>query len=246
MNNNTEITPFFFKDHAVRTTIINGIPRFCLKDVCDIFEIANNRDAASRLHDDEKITVGNTDGNPRGGVPHSLVFITEPGLYRLSFSSRKKEAQVFTRWVFHEVLPAIRRTGCYAPSHVAYLSLVREQIALGVSPDLAARCAARITPVADRAALAPHAAPKAAAPIDPLEAHVPLLLSLMQPGEVVGTLELRARLPEGHPYRTKKLELDRQLIGYAMKRASAAGHIDRINGRHIGYRLANPANIVSI
>lgn len=41
--------------------------------------------------------------------------ITEPGLYRLIFRSRKDEAEKFQRWVFHEVLPEIRRTGRYAP-----------------------------------------------------------------------------------------------------------------------------------
>ena len=41
--------------------------------------------------------------------------VNEPGLYSLILSSRKPEAKRFKRWVTHEVLPAIRRTGSYAP-----------------------------------------------------------------------------------------------------------------------------------
>ena len=43
-----------------------------------------------------------------------MTTINEPGLYKLIFKSRKTEAKNFTRWVTHEVLPAIRKTGAYA------------------------------------------------------------------------------------------------------------------------------------
>jgi hypothetical protein len=39
--------------------------------------------------------------------------IGEPGLYRLIFKSRTGRAEDFQRWVFHDVLPAIRKTGRY-------------------------------------------------------------------------------------------------------------------------------------
>ena len=42
-----------------------------------------------------------------------LALVNEPGLYYLIFTSRKKEAKKFQRWVRHEVLPAIRKTGGY-------------------------------------------------------------------------------------------------------------------------------------
>lgn len=38
-------------------------------------------------------------------------FLTESGVYRLVFKSRKPSAQRFTNWVTDEVLPAIRKTG---------------------------------------------------------------------------------------------------------------------------------------
>ncbi len=40
--------------------------------------------------------------------------MTEPGLYRLLFKSRKEVARRFQRWLFHEVLPILRRTGSYS------------------------------------------------------------------------------------------------------------------------------------
>jgi hypothetical protein len=47
------------------------------------------------------------------GGPQELSTVSESGLYRLIFSSRKPQAQAFRRWVTQEVLPAIRRTGRY-------------------------------------------------------------------------------------------------------------------------------------
>ena len=45
------------------------------------------------------------------GGPQALTIVSEPGLYSLVATSRKPEAKAFTRWVRHEVLPAIRKTG---------------------------------------------------------------------------------------------------------------------------------------
>ena len=44
----------------------------------------------------------------------SLVFVSEAGLYDLIMQSRKPEAKAFKRWVTHEVLPSIRKTGSYS------------------------------------------------------------------------------------------------------------------------------------
>lgn len=40
-------------------------------------------------------------------------FLTESGVYKLIFKSRKKEAEKFCDWVTDEVLPSIRKTGKY-------------------------------------------------------------------------------------------------------------------------------------
>lgn len=40
-------------------------------------------------------------------------FLTESGVYKLVFKSRKPEAEKFSDWVTDEVLPQIRKTGSY-------------------------------------------------------------------------------------------------------------------------------------
>ena len=90
---------------------IGGFPRhpwFILADVCRVLEIANPRDAAARLDDDERNTVAITDGS-RGNPTQTI--INEPGLYRLILTSRKAQAKAFQKWVVSDVLPAIRKTG---------------------------------------------------------------------------------------------------------------------------------------
>jgi hypothetical protein len=87
-------------------------PWFVAADVCSTLGIGNVSQALSRLDADETTLISN-EGAPAGG-PQSLNLINEPGLYTLVLGSRKPEAKRFKRWVTHEVLPAIRRTGSYA------------------------------------------------------------------------------------------------------------------------------------
>lgn len=94
----------------IRTVEIDGEPWFIAVDVCRALDIQNSRDAVARLDDDEKNTVVLTDSIP--GNPNRAI-INEPGLYSLVLGSRKPEAKVFKRWITHEVIPAIRRTGAY-------------------------------------------------------------------------------------------------------------------------------------
>ena len=109
-----EIMPFMFGESVVRViTDENGEPWFVAKDVCRVLGLENNRDAVSSLDEDEKITVANPDGNPRAGIPHRYVVISESGLYALVFRSRKPQARDFSRWVRKEILPALRKTGRY-------------------------------------------------------------------------------------------------------------------------------------
>jgi hypothetical protein len=68
--------------------------------------------ALSRLDDDEKTLISN-EGQGYQQAP-AMNAVNEPGLYSLILGSRKPEAKRFKRWVTHEVLPAIRKTGRYA------------------------------------------------------------------------------------------------------------------------------------
>lgn len=104
------VVPFQFRDHQVRTvTDKSGNPWFVAKDVCDILEIVNSRDAVKALGDDELMSVKATSG----GQTREINVVSESGLYRLIFRSNKPEAETFRKWVFSEVLPEIRKTGRY-------------------------------------------------------------------------------------------------------------------------------------
>ena len=93
----------------VRVVMRDGEPWFVAKDVCTCLEIANVSDACSRLDEDERGIVS-TD-TPSGN--QEMLIVSEPGLYSLIGSSKKPEAKAFKRWVNHEVLPSIRKTGGY-------------------------------------------------------------------------------------------------------------------------------------
>ena len=101
---------------AIRTSIINNEPYFMLADVCRVLEIKNSRDVLTRLN---KHGVGITDVIDNLGRTQQATFINESNLYKLAFTSRKKEAEEFTEWVTSEVLPSIRKHGIYMTSPVA-------------------------------------------------------------------------------------------------------------------------------
>lgn len=100
---------FTDKGFRVRVLMRDGEPWFVAKDVCTCLEIANVSDACSRLDEDERGIVS-TD-TPSG--KQEMLIVSEPGLYSLIGSSKKPEAKAFKRWVNHEVLPSIRKTGGY-------------------------------------------------------------------------------------------------------------------------------------
>lgn len=111
---NNSIQRFDFKGAALRTlTDENGEPWFVAKDVCDVLELSNVGQALARLDNDEKSSITLNDGTP--GNPNRAI-VSESGLYALVLASRKPEAHEFKRWVTHEVLPQIRKTGGYIPT----------------------------------------------------------------------------------------------------------------------------------
>lgn len=99
----------------IRTISIVGEPWFVAKDVCDILGIQNISDTISKILDDDEADVASIYIRSNNGVTQArkVVTINESGLYHLIFVSRKPKARFFRRWVTHEVLPQIRKTGGY-------------------------------------------------------------------------------------------------------------------------------------
>lgn len=108
----SNITKFEFQGHEVRVVVVEdgdgAHEEWVAKDVCEALELRGNT-PWDQLDEDERGTaiVGTLGGR------QEVSTVTEAGLYALILRSRKPAAKTFSRWVTHEVLPTIRRTGCY-------------------------------------------------------------------------------------------------------------------------------------
>jgi prophage antirepressor-like protein len=105
-----EVKLFDFEGKGVRIQDRDGNPWFVLNDVCEVLEIANPRDAAGRLDDDETDAVGIADA--MGRIQETNV-VNESGVNALIMTSRKPEAKRFRKWVTGTVIPSIRKHGAY-------------------------------------------------------------------------------------------------------------------------------------
>ncbi len=106
----------------VRTIMQGGEPWFVAADVCRALELDQVSNAVRKLDDDEKMTLNSDKGHSgqRGGAQFYTV-INEPGLYSLVLGSRKPEAKNFKRWITHEVIPTIRKTGGYVKDSEVFI-----------------------------------------------------------------------------------------------------------------------------
>ena len=109
MNN---IQEFLYENSPIRMIESNGETWWVLKDICKLLSIENHKNITKRLEEDE---VGTFE------LPHpqskekklEMLCVNESGLYSVILRSDKPEAKAFRRWITHEVLPEIHRTGGY-------------------------------------------------------------------------------------------------------------------------------------
>jgi prophage antirepressor-like protein len=118
----------------VRVTDKSGQEWYCLTDVCRACGLSNPSKAAERLDEDEKIsleisTLTNSESRENtGNLRTKLTFVSEAGLYALVLTSNKPEAKAFKRWITHEVIPSIRKTGFYATTPSVEFHRLHERI----------------------------------------------------------------------------------------------------------------------
>ena len=112
MNNNLQI----FEGQKVEIFEFNGEVLFNPYDVAAILGVKNVRDRIRDFNDNQRIKLTQS----TVGIPDNLdiptsgrVYITESGVYKLTFQSRKPQAEKFSDWVTGEVLPSIRKHGAY-------------------------------------------------------------------------------------------------------------------------------------
>lgn len=108
-----QITPFEFHGNDVRAlTDEHGDPWFIAKDICDVLG-TDTKDLRAILDADEIANLDTIEVHHTAG--RAPLIVSEAGFYKLVLRSRKPVAKEFQRWVTHEVLPQIRRTGGYIP-----------------------------------------------------------------------------------------------------------------------------------
>lgn len=103
---------FSFENSSL--TILGDIlnPLFIAKQVCDILGFKNPWDALKNHVDSDDIF--KLEMNDRLNRKQTVNCVNESGLYALIFGSKLPKAKQFKRWVTNEVLPAIRKQGCYS------------------------------------------------------------------------------------------------------------------------------------
>ena len=116
-----------YKDTPVRIIEKDGEPWFVAKDVCNVLELANPRSSMALLDEDER----GVHSMDTPSAKQEMAIISEAGLYSLILRSRKPEAKAFKRWVTHEVLPSIRKTGAYLAPNLSLEKLQKIIEAIG-------------------------------------------------------------------------------------------------------------------
>lgn len=113
----TNLSIFAFEGQQVRLVGTADKPEWVAADICIILDLDTSLAVNGRP---DRLGSG-LDSNEKGtaivstpGGEQQMLTVTEPGLYRLLSKSRKAIAKRFQRWLFHEVLPSIRKTGSYS------------------------------------------------------------------------------------------------------------------------------------
>lgn len=124
-----DLTEFTYDGSSVRTVDVDGDPWFVASDVANILEYRMASDMTRIMDADTKGT--QTVRTPGGA--QTLTIISEAGLYDVILrreagyikdATRRGSVKAFQRWITHEVLPQIRKTGAYAVKEISRLELI--------------------------------------------------------------------------------------------------------------------------
>lgn len=106
-----------FEGNEVEVLELNGQALFNPYQVGEILEIADVKSSIRNFNHKQVVKVKNSDVcsmHFRKLNNAGENFLTESGVYKLVFKSRKPSAEKFADWVADEVLPSIRKHGMYA------------------------------------------------------------------------------------------------------------------------------------
>lgn len=98
----------------IRTIIIDGEPWFVGKDVATALGYSDTKSALADHVDPEDKRIIQRGQIATLDIPNrGLTIINEAGVYSLVFGSKLPDAKIFKRWIAHDVLPSIHKTGQY-------------------------------------------------------------------------------------------------------------------------------------
>ncbi|TGY70901.1 phage repressor protein/antirepressor Ant [Phocaeicola sartorii] len=117
----------------VRVAGTSEEPLFCLADVCNAVELSNPSSVKTRLNDEDLQLLDLHALNPDLYVNGNsfATFITESAFYDVLLFSSSKKVKPYRRWVTHEILPSIRKTGEYSVKKAlpkTYLEALKELV----------------------------------------------------------------------------------------------------------------------
>jgi len=126
----------------IETLIFNKTIYFNLNSVAKALDIKNPRDTTFGWSEVYKLKFTNKElgQNPAVGLTDSRklanfgeIFLTEAGLNKMIFKSRKPNAEKIQDWVFTDVLPSIRKNGFYISKEISdsqVLDLVEKSLSI--------------------------------------------------------------------------------------------------------------------
>lgn len=139
----SQIQKFVFPltNQETRIVDLDGNPWWVLRDVCEVIGLSQPVKVVERLDEDEVNQIHVIDSMGREQLTY---IVNEAGLYSVILRSDKPEAKAFRRWVTHEVLPQIRKTGAYGadtfdlnnPDHVMAALVAQNRKALELQAEV--------------------------------------------------------------------------------------------------------------
>jgi anti-repressor protein len=105
-----QVVPFQFGQQTIRTVTVDGVLWFVAADVAGALGYSTTAAMTRSLDDDEK---GVQNLHTPGGE-QAMSVVTEAGAYTLAMRSQIEQAKKFRRWLAHDVVPSINRTGSYS------------------------------------------------------------------------------------------------------------------------------------
>ena len=113
--------------------LFNDVAYAPAKEIAATLGYSNTRQAILDHVDDDykhKLKDISTSHETRlmAGSDHNMIYLSEPGLYQLIFTSHLPIAKDYAKWVFTEVLPSIRATGSYTlPNTIGNQIILRNE-----------------------------------------------------------------------------------------------------------------------